>query len=233
MNGLSSFLFALLQLVFWTALIFIAWLWVVNRLAPKGTFRRRALRRVFRIIFIGPFGQSYRAVHWIIVRLIINEPQFRSHQTYLENYPVTPLQLYAAVEQAFLERQIIGAEVNRTARLEWHLLSARRIYLLIRCREIVCFISGVPLGNGLLVSWRYSATPGRLLLTLFQIPYMGFVAEKLLRPPTFYREDYHYAFEQAVRATVLQATNRLTVQQNVRPLQGYEARPLLREFYNA
>jgi hypothetical protein len=231
MADLSVFLFVLLQFVFWLALIYIAWSWLLNWLAPKNTLRRRLLRRGFSLISIEPIRQSYRGIHWATERVIANSPQYRSHKLYLENYPVTPLQLYAAIEQDLLERQIIGVRIGRIARLEWHLLSARRIYLLIRCREIACFVSGVPFGTGLLVSWRYTTSPGRILLTMFQVPYFGFIAEKLFRPATFYREDYHHAFERAIRETVLQATNRLTVQQNVRPLQENEARPLLRDFY--
>lgn len=231
MNDLQALLFALLQITFWFALIFMICSWVLDRLAPRNTLQRRLLRSCFRLLFIDPFRQSYRAVHWLTSRLIANNPQYRSHQVYLENYPVTPLQLYAATEQSLLERQIIGVQTERIAKLEWNLLSTRRLYLLVICREAACFIGGVPFGTGLLVSWRYTASPGRLVLTFFQIPFIGFIAEKLLRPPTFYREDHHHAFEQAIRSTVLQATERLTAQQQVRPLQENEARPLLREFY--
>jgi hypothetical protein len=72
--------------------------------------------------------------------------------------------------------------------------------------------------------------PGKTFLILFQIPIVGAIAEKLLSPPTFYRTDIYYAFEQIVRSTLLETTN-ILADQGVRPLAENEQRPLLREFY--
>jgi hypothetical protein len=128
------------------------------------------------------------------------------------------------------QKQIIGMEISRITRLEWHILSARRIYLMFRFRDAVCFIGAVSLGTSFLVSWRYAAMPGKFLLILFQVPLAGVIAEHLLRPSTFYRTDVYHAFEQAIRATILEATHRLA-NQGLRPLAENEQRPLLREFY--
>ncbi|MDQ4120038.1 MAG: hypothetical protein M3209_01045 [Acidobacteriota bacterium] len=202
----------------------------MNRLMPNARWHTKLMPKIMRFLFLAPIKNLYRAGRWLVIRIFTTQPDYRFHEMYLENFPVTPLEFYAAIEQAFFQRQIIGASVSRVARLEWHLLSARRIYLLIRFREAVCFIGGVPLGTGFLVSWRYTAEPSKALLILFQIPYVGVIAECLLKPVTFYRADVYRAFEQAVRATVLEAANRLT-DRGVRPLTETEQRPLLREFY--
>lgn len=202
----------------------------MNRLMPNARWHRKILPKTMRLLFLAPIENLYRAGRWLIVRIFTTQPDYRFQQIYLENFPVSPLEFYAAIEQAFFQRQIIGASVSRVARLEWHLLSARRIYLLIRFRDAVCFIGGLPLGTGFLVSWRYSAEPSKALLILFQVLYLGVLAERLLKPPTFYRADVYRAFEQAVRATVLEAANLLT-NRGVRPLTETEQRPLLREFY--
>ena len=86
------------------------------------------------------------------------------------------------------------------------------------------------MGTSFLVSWRYAAMPGKAFLILFQVPVIGALFEKLLKPPTFYRTDLYYAFEQIVRSTLLETTN-LLVHQGIRPLAENEQRPLLREFY--
>lgn len=205
--------------------------WIINRFFPNNKWLKRGLKKAARIILIEPFSLFYRALRWLVVKTFTTETDYRLQQIHLENYPLTPLAFFDAVEEVFRQRQIIGIEISRIARREWHLLSTRRIYLLMRFRDAVCFIGATPLGTSFLISWRYAATPGKPLLILFQIPYLGAIAEKLLKPPTFYRADVYHAFEQVIRSTVLETTNLLTAQEGVRPLTENEQRPLLREFY--
>lgn len=230
MNQVSAILLEFLQLVFWLVLVFLAWSWMMSRLFPKNTWIRRIPLRAARWFFIEPFRLIFRAIRWLVVKSIATSPEYRSHSIYLEDYPITPLRFYGAIEQVFNARNIIGAASLRIARREWHLLSTRRIYLLIRFRDAVCFIGGAALGTGFLISWRYTAMPGRFLLVAFQIPFIGVLTEKLLRPATFYRADIYQAFEQAVRSTVLEAVGLLT-NEGMRPLGENEVRPLLQEFY--
>lgn len=230
MSELSALIFAFLQLVLWVVVILLAFSWFIGFLFPKAKWHKKILPKVMRFIFIEPFKKLYQAGRWLTVKIFTTRPDYRLQQIYLENYPVTPLAFYEAVEEVLAHRQIIGAEISRISRLEWHLLSARRIYLLIRFRDAVCFIGALPMGTSFLVSWRYTTQPGKLLLILFQLPIVGAVAEKLLSPPTFYRNDIYYAFEQIVRSTLLETTN-LLAHQGVRPLAENEQRPLLREFY--
>ena len=230
MNELTAFIFSLLQLVLWATIFVFGFSWLMRFLLPNAKWHKKILPKAMRFILLEPFIKLYRASRWLIVRVLTTERQYRFQQVFLENYPATPLEFYGVIEQSFFQRQVIGASVSRVARLEWHLLSARRIYLLIQFRDAVCFIGAVPLGTGFLVSWRYTAMPSKALIILFQVPFLGVVAEKLLRPPTFYRADVYHAFEQMVRRVVLEATN-LLANQGIRPLAENERRPLLREFY--
>ncbi|MBK7394402.1 MAG: hypothetical protein IPI64_14090 [Chloracidobacterium sp.] len=72
--------------------------------------------------------------------------------------------------------------------------------------------------------------PSRLSMILFEIPYCGFIIERMISPPTFYRTDIYDALEQAIRGCVVEATN-ILANRGVRPLTQAEQRPLLREFY--
>lgn len=230
MSELSQIIFTLLLLVLWVVIWILVFSWLVNYFFPKNKWLKKGLKRTAQLILVEPFKVSYRAGRWIIVKIFTTQPDYRLLQIYLENYPVTPLAFYEAVEEVFRQRQIIGAQISRISRLEWHLLSARRIYLLIRFRDAVCLIGALPMGTSFLVSWRYAALPGKAFLILFQVPVIGALFEKLLKPPTFYRTDIYYAFEQIVRSTLLETTN-LLVHQGIRPLAENEQRPLLREFY--
>jgi hypothetical protein len=188
------------------------------------------IRTALQLIFISPFRTIRRIGSWLANAVDVTRPQYRRNQLFFERYPVSPMELYAVIEQVLQRRQIIGVQVSRVSRLEWHILSARRIYLLIRFRDAVCFIGAVPVGNGLLVTWRYAEMPSRIALVLFEVPYFGTPIERLLAPDTFYRTDLYQAFEQAIRAAVAEATN-LLAGRGVRPLTADEQRPLLREFY--
>lgn len=230
MNELSIFIFAFLQLVLWTVIILLCFSWLMNYLFPKAKWHKKVLPKVMRFILLEPFKNLYRGGKWLIVRVFTTRPDYRLQQIYLENYPVAPLAFYEAVEEVVAQRQIIGVEISRISRREWHLLSARRIYLLIRFRSAICIVGALPMGTSFLASWRYTAMPGKWFLILFQIPAVGVVIEKLLAPPTFYRTDIYYAFEQIIRSTLLETTN-LLANQGIRPLAENEQRPLLQEFY--
>lgn len=231
MNDLSSAIIGCLPLVLFVVLIAFGVTWLTSNLVPRNAILRRLARFGFRLVLIEPFRKSYRAIRWITVTAVNASPVYRTQQLFFDNYPVTPLELYALIEEVVVARQIVGIHLSRTSRLEWHVFSGRRIYLFIRYRDAVCFISGARVGRGLLVSWRYSAMPGSLSQVLFQVPFIGAVVERLFSPPTFYRTDLYFALEQAIRECVVEATNRLT-QRGVRPLTAIEQRPLLREFYN-
>lgn len=202
MNHGSATVLECLPVVFWLAVIICACVLLSSRLLGRKISLRLVVRTVLRLALVEPLQKSYQGLRWLTVRLFSADPNYRFQQLYLERYPVTPLELYATIETVFAERQIIGVEVSRVTRLEWHLLSARRIYLLIRFRDAICYISSIPLGTGLSVTWRYATWPGRCLCVLFQLPGIGVITERLISPPTFYRMDIYVAFEQAIRSCV-------------------------------
>ena len=230
MDSGSSSLLACLSLIFWLVLIALGLSWVVRHVMSRNPLIRRIIRAMLRLIFISPFRTIGRIGRWFVNAVRDTRPDYRRHQLFFERYAVSPLELYGVIEDVFARRHIIGIVISRVSRLEWHLLSTRRTYLLIRFRDAVCFISAVPGGTGLLVSWRYAAMPSRFSMILFEIPYFGFIVERTIAPPTFYRTDMYDALEQAIRGCVVEATNVLA-QRGVRPLHPAEQRPLLREFY--
>jgi hypothetical protein len=230
MNELLTAIIGCLPLVLMIALIAVGVSRLNAKLFPKNPLLRRFIKSTMRLVFVEPFKTSYTAIRWICTTGVTTNPDYRTRQLYLENYPVTPLELYAGIEAAFEARQIVGVELSRVSRLEWHLFSTRRIYLLIRFRDATCFVGAAPVGNGLLVSWRYSIWPGRFWMVIFQIPYFGVLTERVIATPTFHRTDAYFAFEQAVRICVTEATDTLT-DRGVRPLAEDEHQPLLREFY--
>lgn len=230
MDNESATLLSCLSLVFWLVIIALGLSWVSRHLLPRNPLIRRVVRGALSLIFVAPFRALNQSGRWLVNAVHDTRPDYRRHQLFFERYPVSPLELYQAIEDVLTRHPIIGIQISRVSRLEWHLLSTRRTFLLLRFRDAVCFISAVPIGTGLLVSWRYAAMPSRLSMILFEIPYFGFIIERLISPPTFYRTDIYEALEQAIRGCVVEATHALA-NRGVRPLTQAERRPLLREFY--
>jgi hypothetical protein len=78
----------------------------------------------------------------------------------VENLQASPLEFYAAVEQAIEQRQIPEAERSRIDYQEGGLLSAKREYLRVERREHLIDICGAPFGNGFFFSsWLGAAPP--------------------------------------------------------------------------
>lgn len=144
MTDISAVLLVFLQLAFWPVTLYFVLTLLTNRPASNYPIMRRILHWSVQLVLL-PIKQSYRIAHWLIDTVASTTPDYKLRQIYLEDYTPTPLQFYGAIDEAFAQRQIIGATMSRVARLEWHLLSTRRVYLLIRFRDAVCFLSAVPL----------------------------------------------------------------------------------------
>lgn len=235
MNELSQFIFGILQSVFLLVLIYLAIDFFIRFFFPSAKWHRRLARNIVRktsSLFLTPFEKFYEASKWLIIRIFTTAPEFNFRQVFLENYPVTPLEFFSAVEEVFASKQIDGAEVVRITRPTGAFFLERRIYLVIQFRRAAYIIGATPLGTNFLVTLRFTELPSRFLIILFQIPVLGNLFEFLIVPPTFYQDDVYRVFEQSVRSSVLEASNALAQMDiEIRPLTLDEQRPLLEEFY--
>ena len=211
-----------------TIILIIALVWAWKHL-PYNRQIWRTGKWLYRRLLTEPLKIFADSTGFVLTR-ISHPPDYRLHQVFLDNYPLSTLEFYQAVEEVFTNRQVVGADISHITRYEWNLLSTRRIYLQIQFREARCVIGGLSLGTGFQLTWRYGIIPNKFFVVLFDVPFVGQVAERLFSPPTFYRNDVYLAFEQLLRAVISETTNQFT-QQGFRPLTINEQRPLLREFY--
>lgn len=207
-------------------LIGLVWVW---KFIPHNRQIWRIFTTFYQWLLVKPLSVCFQSSKFILERLF-SRSDYRVHQVFLDNYPISTLEFYQTVEAVLANRQVVGAEISHLTRYEWNLLSTHRIYLQIRFRQARCVIGGLSLGTGFQLTWRYGIIPNKFWIVLFDIPFLGQVAEQLFSPPTFYRNDVYLAFEQLMRATITETTNQLT-QIGFRPLTEFEQRPLLREFY--
>lgn len=230
MNELSALILGLLQLVFFIVLLAVGFSWLAGLLFPKNRWLKKILRSSVRGLF-KPISALFRSFKWLIHKAFTTRPEFNRQRTVFEDCQFTPMELFDAVEEVFQTRHVDQTAISRITRREWHLLSTRRTYLLISFRRSAFVISAVVLGTSLLITERFTRTPSRLMLIMLQTPLLGAALEHFLLPPTFYREDIYYAFEQSVRSSLREATDQLGApelgEQNL-----VEQQPVLQEFYD-
>ena len=153
--------------------------------------------------------------------------------TLIENFNASPQAFYAEVTKALNKRQMPNARIDRISFNESHLLSAKREYLRISCKNDFYFaICGAPFGTGFFVSWWLLEPPQGCLATLFApFPVLSAIARAMVKPWTYYRIDTATMFRTATHQAVLEVVDQITQSQNLKTLPEAERKPVLREFF--
>lgn len=144
--------------------------------------------------------------------------------TLIENFNVSPQGFYAAVTQAIERRQIPNAKTDRITFKESHLLSAKREYLRISCRDFYFAICGAPFGTGFFVSYWLLEQPAGCLAVMF--PRLAMFS----RPWTYYRIDTASMFQTATHSAVLEVIDTITSSQGLKALPEAERKPVMKAF---
>lgn len=153
--------------------------------------------------------------------------------TLIENFQTSPQIFYAEVTKALERRQMPNAQIDRISFKESHLLSAKREYLRISCKNDFYFaICGAPFGTGFFVSWWLLEPPPGCLITMFSdIPVLAALAQAMVKPWTFYRIDSATMFRTATHQAVLEVVDQITQSQNLKMLPEADRKPVMREFF--
>ncbi len=153
--------------------------------------------------------------------------------TLIENFQASPQVFYAEVTKAIEKRQMPNAKIDRISFKESHLLSAKREYLRISCKNDFYFaICGAPFGTGFFVSWWLLEPPQGCLASLFApFPVLSAIARAMVKPWTYYRIDTATMFRTATHQAVLEIVDQITSAQHLKALPEAERKPILREFF--
>jgi hypothetical protein len=153
--------------------------------------------------------------------------------TLIENFQTSPQAFYAEVTKALNKRQMPNAKIDRISFKESHLLSAKREYLRISCKNDFYFaVCGAPFGTGFFVSWWLLEPPQGCLASLFApFPVLSAIARAMVKPWTYYRIDTATMFRTATHQAVLEVVDLITSSQNLKALPEAERKPVLREFF--
>jgi hypothetical protein len=157
------------------------------------------------------------------------EQTLRTQQLVLENFPMTPLQFFAYVQDAIEERQIPGVNLHLITRRQVGFGGSRRRYLCVTYQSSICIVGAVPLGTAFVVSWRCGELATWARLILLEHPVLYSTIDWFIRPPTFYRIDVNEAFQQLMQRLITDVITNVTEPQVVRVLNETERQQILGE----
>ncbi|MBK9156391.1 MAG: hypothetical protein IPM25_19655 [Chloracidobacterium sp.] len=144
--------------------------------------------------------------------------------TLIENFNTSPQGFYSEVTKAIERRQLPKASIDRISFKESHLLSAKREYLRVSCRDFYFAICGAPFGTGFFVSYWLLEPPAGCLAVMF--PRLSLFS----RPWTYYRIDTANMFQTATHSAVLEVIDTITTSQGLRQLPDSERKPIMKGF---
>lgn len=153
--------------------------------------------------------------------------------TLIENFQISSQSFYGFLTSSLEKRQMPNARIDRITYKESHLLSAKREYLRISCKEDFYFVvCGAPFGTGFFVSWWLLEPPDGCLVTMFsRFPVLSAIARAMVKPWTYYRMDTATMFRTATHQAVLEVVDAITSTQNLLALPEADRKPVMREFF--
>jgi hypothetical protein len=148
----------------------------------------------------------------------------------IEGLQASPMQFYAAVEEALERREIPDAKRSRVDWREGGIFSAKREYLRVSRFAHVVDICGAPFGKGFFVSWWGGEFRG-CLASLTDTTFVGDFVKVVFKPTTYYQVDSAAMFWTAVDSAVKDVLDEMTKAQGIRALTEAERKPVMREFW--
>lgn len=153
--------------------------------------------------------------------------------TLIEDFNASPQQFYAAVNKSLEKRKMPNARIDLITFKESHLLSAKREYLRISCKNDFYFaICGAPFGTGFFISWWLLQPPDGCLATMFSgFPVLSAIARALVKPWTYYRIDTATMFQSMTHRAVLEVVDEMASSIGIKALPEAERKPVMKEFF--
>lgn len=156
---------------------------------------------------------------------------FSHWNTMIEGLDASPKAFFEALEKAIEKRSVPNTKHSRVDYKEAGILSAKREYLRIRRKDHAFDICGAPFGNGFFVSWWLGEVPSGIWALISMIPFLGWIAERLFKPQTYYQVDTMMMFQSLIHAAALEVIDDMTKAKGLRALSEAERKPQMRDFF--
>lgn len=138
---------------------------------------------------------------------------------------------YQSVEGAVKTRNLPDIKIDRVDFKEGGIFSAKREYLRVEHKEHLFDVCAAPFGTGYFFSWWLGEpVPGGLWGIILSIPYLGMIAQKLLKPMTYYKKDTALMVQNAIHNAILEVIDAMTTAKGIRALSEAERKPIMKDF---
>ena len=138
---------------------------------------------------------------------------------------------YSEVERAVNEHNVDHVKIERVLLQQGGMFSAKREYLQVRRKDNVFLICAAPFGNVFFVSWWLGYVESSIWATLAEIPLLGFLMRRFIKPPTLFVIDTTYMFQSIVHSTVSDTLNAILTAKGLRTLSETERAPVMSKFF--
>lgn len=140
-------------------------------------------------------------------------------------------EFYGEVERVLGTQSINDLKTERVNISEGGIFSSKRAYLQLRRGDHVFHVCAAPYGNGFFTSWWLGQVESGLWAWVSDIPVIGMLANRFLKPITYYKIDTAMMFQSIVHSAVLEVLDGLTKQKGIRALTESERKPVMRDFF--
>ncbi|MCP4368561.1 MAG: hypothetical protein GY797_10690 [Deltaproteobacteria bacterium] len=152
------------------------------------------------------------------------------HQS-IPNLQESPQKFYNNLVEAISLHNIPGIDISRIDYREGGVLSAKRLYLRVKRKELIFDICAAPFGNGFFFSWWLGDKLSMFWRLVLVIPFLGIPLMATFRPETYFRHDTALMFQDSIAYAVYEVIDGITKAKGLRPLSELEKKPILSDFF--
>ena len=149
----------------------------------------------------------------------------------IEGMQQSSQEFYGEVERVLLTHNLKDVKAERVSIAEGGLFSSKREYLQLKRGEHVFHVCAAPYGSGFFVSWWLGRIESGLWAAIAELPVIGLLASRFLKPITYYKLDTAMMFQSVIHQAVLAVLDGLTNEKGIRALSESERKPVMRDFF--
>jgi len=158
----------------------------------------------------------------------------RSHWNhFFEGLSESSQSFFTAVEQAVEKQKLPDIKFSRVIFRQGGIFSDKREYLRVEHRDHIFDICAAPFGTGFFFSWWLSEpAPHGLWGIILNIPVVGMLAQRFIRPLTYYSMDTSAMVQSAISGAINEVLESITKAKGLRALSDAEKQPIMRDLFS-
>lgn len=149
----------------------------------------------------------------------------------IEGMQQSSREFYEEVTRVLSTQNLNDIKMELVNMSEGGIFSSKREYLQLRRGEHVFHVCAAPYGTGFFISWWLGLIESGFWAWVSTLPLVGFLAQRFLKPITYYKLDTAMMFQGVVQSAVLEVLDALTKQKGIRALTESERKPVMRDFF--